>query len=125
MAQGKTAMGRLASHRCIQPVRSTGEAMKIVRRNQASPVLAAATLSLFTLALASGCNTGKSAPTPANFTQAINSHFLDHTDCLFSDTRFPFETSDPEKTKQMDSLVKALLLERSVEAAIHVSRYTV
>jgi hypothetical protein len=97
--------------------------MKIVRRNPASPALAATALALVTLA--SGCNTGKSAPTRANFTQAINNHFLDHPDCLFSDTRFPFETSDPAKTKQMDSLVKSLLLDKSVESSIHVSRYTV
>jgi hypothetical protein len=76
-------------------------------------------------ALASGCNSGKSAPTPSNFTLAINNHFLDHPDCLFSDTRFPFETTDPVKTKQLDSLVKSLLLDKSVESSIHVSRYTV
>jgi hypothetical protein len=100
--------------------------MKIVHRKQASPALVAMSLlTLAVLALSSGCNTGKSAPTPANFTQAINNHFLDHTDCLFSDTRFPFETTDPEKTKQMDSLVNAHLLDRTVESSIHVSRYTV
>jgi hypothetical protein len=100
--------------------------MNIVQRRQLSPMLAAATLSILAItALISGCNSGKSAPTPANFTQAINKHFLDHTDCLFADTRFPFETSDPEKIKQMDSLVKALLLEKFSEPAIHVSRYTV
>jgi len=104
-------------------VKLTGEAMKIVRRNPASLALAATILAF--VALASGCNTGKSAPTPANFTHAINNHFLDHPDCLFSDTRFPFETSDPAKTKQMDSLVKSLLLDKSVESSIHVSRYTV
>jgi hypothetical protein len=97
--------------------------MKIVRTNSALPLATA--LGLLALTLVSGCNSGKSAPTPANFTQAINSHFLDHTDCLFSDTRFPFETSDRDKTKQMDSLVKALLLEKSVEMSIHASRYTV
>ena len=97
--------------------------MKIVRTNQTAPLLTAAVLIL--ASLTSGCNSGKSAPTPANFTQAINNHFLDHSDCLFSDTRFPFETSDPAKTKQMDSLVKSLLLEKSVESSIHVSRYTV
>jgi hypothetical protein len=86
-------------------------------------LLAAAALALSPLA--TGCNTGKSAPTPAAFTQAINHHFLDHTDCLLSDTRFPFETTDREKTKQMDSLVKALLLEKSEEMSIHASRYTV
>jgi hypothetical protein len=104
-------------------VKLTGEAMKIVRRSPALPALAVALVFLATLT--SGCNTGKSAPTPANFTLAINNHFLDHPDCLFSDMRFPFETSDPAKTKQMDSLVKSLLLEKSVESSIHVSRYTV
>jgi len=98
--------------------------MKIVRRNQVS-VVPAATAGLLMLILASGCNSGKSAPTPKNFTLAINNHFLDHPDCLLSDTRFPFETTDPAKTKQMDSLVKSLLLERTVETSIHVSRYTV
>jgi hypothetical protein len=97
--------------------------MKIVRTNQTALLLTAAVLTL--ASLTSGCNSGKSAPTPANFTQAINNHYLDHADCLFSDTRFPFETSDPAKTKQMDSLVKSLLLEKSVESSIHVSRYTV
>ena len=97
--------------------------MKIVHRKPALSLLVATILAFVTFA--SGCNSGKSAPNPANFTQAINNHFLDHLDCLFSDTRFPFETSDPAKTKQMDSLVKALLLDKSVESSIHVSRYTV
>jgi hypothetical protein len=113
---------------CIQQTRSTqigstGEAMKTGHRKSVSDALLAAALSFATLL--SGCNSGKSAPTPANFTLAINNHFLDHPDCLFSDTRFPFETSDPTKTKQMDSLVKSLLLDRTVESSIHVSRYTV
>jgi hypothetical protein len=108
--------------------------MKIVRSTQASPERTAATLGLTASAillllasvtLASGCNSGKSAATPANFTLAINNHFLDHADCLFSDTRFPLETSDPLKTKQMDTLVKSLLLDKSFESSIHVSRYTV
>jgi hypothetical protein len=97
--------------------------MKIVHRKPVASLLTATTLVF--VSLASGCNTGKSAPKPANFTLAINNHFLDHPDCLFSDTRFPFETSDPVKTKQMDSLVKSLLLAKSFEASIHVSRYTV
>lgn len=97
--------------------------MKIVHRKSVSFVLTATVMTF--IGTLSGCNTGKSAPTPANFTQAINNHFLDHTDCLFSDTRFPFETSDPGKTTQMDSLAKALLLDKSVESSIHVSRYTV
>ncbi len=96
--------------------------MKFVHRDRCPFVFAVVTIAL---ALASGCNSGKSAPTPDNFTMAINNHFLDHKDCLFTDTRFPFETSDPEKTKQLDSLVKASLLEKSSEPSIHVSRYTV
>lgn len=99
--------------------------MKIVRSFQFTPRLAIIAPVPFTLGLTLGCNTGKSAPTPANFTQAINNHFLDHTDCLFSDIRFPFETAEPVKTKQMDSLAKALLLDKSYEASVHVSRYTV
>jgi hypothetical protein len=71
-----------------------------------------------------GCTGGKSAPTPANFTQALNKHFLNRVDCLFTDTRFPYETTDREKTKQMDSLAKALLLDKSEEMSIHASRYT-
>jgi hypothetical protein len=104
--------------------------MKIVCTTQAAHTRATANpfvialLTVFVI-LASGCNTGKSAPTPANFSLAINNHFLDHPDCLFSDTRFPFETSDPLKTKQMDSLAKSLLLDKSVEQSIHVSRYTI
>jgi hypothetical protein len=97
--------------------------MKIVHRKSVSSLLTTTILAFVTLA--SGCNTGKSAPTPANFTLAINNHFLDHPDCLFTDTRFPFETSDAEKTKQMDTLVKSLLLDRSFESSVHVSRYTV
>jgi hypothetical protein len=97
--------------------------MKIVHRKPVSSLLTATTLAFVTLA--SGCNSGKSAPTPANFTQAINNHFLDHADCLLPDTRFPFETTDPVKTKQLDSLVKDHLLDKTVESSIHVSRYTV
>src|ERR1700729_2194697 len=85
----------------------TGEAMKIVRKNTISSPLAASSLCLIALLiLACGCNTGKAAPTPANFTLAINNHFLDHPDCLLADTRFPLETTDPQKTRQMDSLLK-------------------
>jgi hypothetical protein len=117
----------------IDRTKSAGEMMKIARRTQASPAREATIpcsivilLMLASVTFASGCNnTGKASPTPANFTLAINNHFLDHPDCLFSDTRFPFETSDPAKTKQLDTLVKSLLLDKSVESSIHVSRYTV
>ena len=97
--------------------------MKIVRRKSVSYLLTATALAC--VALTSGCNTGKSAPTPANFTQAINTHFLDHTDCLFPESpRFPYETSDPIKTKQMNTLVTTRQLSVEEELDIHASRYT-
>jgi hypothetical protein len=72
-----------------------------------------------------GCSSTKSRATPENFTAGLNKHFLDHADCLLDNTRFPFETTERDKTKQMDSLVKALLLDKSEEMSIHASRYTV
>ena len=75
--------------------------------------------------LAAGCNS-KTAPTPENYTQALNAYLLDHSDCLLPEApRFPFETTDSATMKQMDSLVNAHLLDRTVENSIHVSRYTV
>lgn len=71
-----------------------------------------------------GCHS-KSAPTSENFIEGLNKHFVDHPDCLLSNIRFPYETSDPKETAQMDTLVKSQLLDKSVEMAIHVSRYTV
>lgn len=71
-----------------------------------------------------GCHS-KSAPTAENFIEGLNKHFVDHPDCLLSNIRFPYETSDAKETAQMDTLVKSQLLDKSVEMAIHVSRYTV
>ncbi len=73
---------------------------------------------------ATGCHP-KSAPTSANFVQGLNKHFVDHPDCLLSNVRFPYETSDRKETARMDSLVKSQLLDKTVEMTIHVSRYTV
>lgn len=74
--------------------------------------------------LAVGCNT-KTAATPENFIAGLNAHFMDHPDCLFPESpRFPYETSDPVKTKQMNTLVASLLLTVAEEHSIHVSRYT-
>ncbi len=73
---------------------------------------------------AAGCHS-KSAPTSENSIQGLNKHFVDHPDCLLSNIRFPYETSDKKETAQMDSLVKSQLLDKTVEMAIHVSRYTV
>ena len=71
-----------------------------------------------------GCHS-KSAPTSENFIQGLNKHFVDHPDCLLSNKSFPYETTDPKETAQMDTLVKSQLLDKTVEMAIHVSRYTV
>ncbi len=102
---------------------SQGDFMKasIMRSTQAPT----AELGLLLLLVCAGCAPSKSAPTPANFTSAINAYFVDHHDCLLTNIRFPYETTDKTETKQLDSLVKSLLLDKSVEASIHVSRYTV
>lgn len=70
------------------------------------------------------CNSTSKA-TPDNFIKGLNAHFADHSDCLFPDApTFPLETTDPVKTKQLNALVDAKLLEVSVERDIHASRYT-
>lgn len=76
------------------------------------------------LFVTSGCNS-KTKPTNENFTEALNHYFSEHSDCLLSNTRFPYETSDPAEIKKFNSLVKAQLLEVHDEPAIHVSRFTV
>ncbi len=77
------------------------------------------------LVLSLGCHS-KTAATPENFITGLNAHFADHPDCLLPKApRFPYETSDPVETKQMESLVAMKLLTASVEPSIHVSRYTV
>jgi hypothetical protein len=70
------------------------------------------------------CNP-QSKATPKNFIAGLNAHFADHPDCLFPDAPiFPLETTDPAKTKQLDALVDAKLLDVAVERDIHASRYT-
>ena len=44
-----------------------------------------------------GCHS-KSAPTPENFIEGLNKYFPDHPDCLLSNIRFPYETTDPKET---------------------------
>jgi hypothetical protein len=93
-------------------------------KTQTNRISRAVVVSLMFGFAAVGCTGGKSAPTSANFIQALNKHFLERADCLFTDTRFPYETTDHDKTKQMDTLVKVLLLDKSEEMSIHASRYT-
>jgi len=83
-----------------------------------------ASLLIVSLWALSGCNT-KNKPTPENFTKAINAYYLERSECLFPNMRFPFATSDPEETKQMNALVRARLLESSYESAVKTTRYTV
>lgn len=88
-----------------------------------STQIVAATLTAALLA-ATGCN-AKAKPSEANFTQTINNYFTEHPDCLLSNVRFPYATSDPAETKRMNTLVKSLLLESSYETAVKTTRYTV
>jgi hypothetical protein len=89
-----------------------------------SPGLLALMTGIFLLPLFAGCNS-KSKATPQNFIAGLNAHFTDRPDCLFSTPpTFPYETTDPEKTKQMNVLVAAQLLTVAVEFDIHASRYT-
>lgn len=71
-----------------------------------------------------GCNT-KTKATPENFTKAVNAYFLERSECLFPNIRFPFATSNPEETKQMNALVRSRLLESTYESAVKTTRYTV
>jgi hypothetical protein len=99
--------------------------MNDIFRASTHATVALAVLTLPFIFVTTGCVATQPHPTAANFIAGLNKHFLDHSDCLLDNTRFPFEASDREKTKQMDSLVKAQLLNKSEEASIHVSRYTV
>ena len=74
--------------------------------------------------LLAACNT-KTKPTDANYLATVNAYFPDHPDCLLDGTvTFPYETSNPETTRQMDALVTAQIAAVSREPAIKVSRYT-
>ena len=84
-------------------------------------------LSGVTVALLSavGCHSA-SDPSPANFTKGVSKYLVDHPDCLYKTAlRFPYETSDKEEIRQLDTLVANKLLEKGVEPAIHITRYSV
>jgi len=93
------------------------------RTNSSLLIRTLASVSL--LLLATGCQSSKTKATPQNFIAALNAKFQDHSECLFPDPpRFPLSTTETDKMKQMDSLVKATLLSVKGEAALHVSRYS-
>ena len=93
-----------------------------MKTTKAEPFIATALMAIVLPML--GCNS-KTKPTPANFTEVLDSYFLEHSECLFSGIRFPYATSDPAMTKQLNTLVKSQLLESSYESAVHTTRYTV
>ncbi|HEX3572386.1 MAG TPA: hypothetical protein VHU44_16325 [Acidobacteriaceae bacterium] len=91
--------------------------MRTAQMGVVSAVVVAAAL------VTGGCHS-KSSATPENFIKGLNAHFAEHPDCLLPDApHFPYETTDPEKTKQMNALVTVQLLKVSVERDIHASRY--
>ena len=91
-------------------------------RNTSSRIALLATA--FLLLPFAGCDS-KSKATPENFTAGLNAHFADHPDCLFGNPpHFPYETSDPAMTKQLNALVDEQLLTVGQERDLHVSRYT-
>ena len=90
-------------------------------RNLKFIALLAATFLLLPLA---ACDS-KSKATPENFITGLNAHFADRPECLFPNPPiFPYETTDPVMTKQLNALVTAQLLTVAVERDIHASRYT-
>ena len=92
---------------------------------QTNPSRFIASLAAALLLLPLAACDSKSKATPENFITGLNAHFADHPECLFPNPPiFPYETTDPAMTKQMDSLVAAQLLKVSVERDIHASRYT-
>jgi hypothetical protein len=94
--------------------------MHVARSSRIASILIAGGILLQTTL---ACNSA-SSPTPQNFIAGLNAHFVDHPECLFPDSpTFPFETTDPIKTKQMNTLVTAKLLTVGVEPEIHASRY--
>ena len=92
--------------------------------NKSRIKIACKTSALLLAILLTACNTGKSAANYNNFTTGLNKFFLDHTDCLLPNARFPLETNDKAQIKQMDSLVKALLLDRAMDPGVRTVRYT-
>lgn len=80
------------------------------------------------IVLAGGCSSANQ-PNERNFTQALNTYYQDHSDCLFPHGHaFPYEVAPGANAKsekaQMDSLMDAGLLTRLEDRDMHVDRYT-
>ena len=84
----------------------------------------AAAVALCATLVTAGCNT-KAKPTAENFSRTINVYYSEHAECLLSGVKFPYATSDPAETKQLNSLVKSQLLDASYESAVKTTRFTI
>ena len=88
-------------------------------------ILAMLSVGTLTLLPGAGCHS-PSDPSPANFTKGLTKYLADHPDCLYKTAlRFPYETSDKDEIRQLDTLVANKLLEKGTEPAIHITRYSV
>jgi hypothetical protein len=113
-----------ASHLPEKMVKHRGEIMDLGRTALSRTGRSLIGCGIFMTLVSTGCHS-KTSATPENFIQALNAHLLDKPECLMPDApRFPFETSDPLKTKQLNTLVKSQLLTVQEEMSIKVSRYT-
>jgi hypothetical protein len=93
-----------------------------------SQAISRVTASLILTLLLTACDAYK-APNRENFTQAINSYYAEHNDCLYpSALRFPYELSAHDQpgamAKALDALTAAGLLQRTEEKTIQVKRYS-
>lgn len=75
-------------------------------------------------AAATGCNS-KTKATPENYIKTLNAYFPDHPDCLLDGSfKFPVETVELPKMKQLDALAAAQVVTADHNPAIHFARYT-
>ena len=81
-----------------------------------------AILASLTLLTTLACD-HKSAPTTPNYIKGLNAFFLDRSECLLPNARFPLETTDPAEQKRLNTLVASQFLKVSSEPAIKESRY--
>ncbi len=96
--------------------------MSMQMRSKLLPITFSCVLALL---LFGGCHSA-SDPSPENFTKGLTKFLADHPDCLYKTAlRFPYETSDKDEIRQLDTLVANKLLEKGTEPAIHITRYSV
>ncbi len=80
--------------------------------------------SILILSTALGCNS-KTKATPENYIKTLNSYFPDHPDCLLDGSfKFPVETVEDAKMKQLDALAVAQVVKADHSPGLHFARYT-